>query len=406
MKILVICQRYWPEQFQITSICEGLVSRGHEVTVLCGLPNVGVPDGMEGHVEPAYRRGKNRNQIHNGVKIIRSFEMGRRAGPFWRMLNYLSFWKSASRKVLRIEEAFDVVFAYQLSPATMCIPADVLKRSKGTPYLLYCCDAWPEWVRAVLGNKFRLIYKFFDKACSRMYRDADSLVVQTPSYISYFADHYGIKASRLHYIPQFSTDGAVVDESQHEGVNMLFAGNMGTLQCIPLILEAFSQCLDIEEFKLHFVGDGSERENAVKFVEQNGLGNRVFFHGRKRFDEMSRFYEMADICVLALDSSTVIGSTIPAKLQGYMAAGKPVVAAIGGGARYVIEESHCGFASDPADAKSLADTMRRLAMDQGLRRRLGDNGRRYYETFFTKEAYLNAMEEQLSIVSKKVSHVE
>lgn len=403
----MICQRYWPEQFQITSICEGLAERGHDVTVLCGLPNVGIPYGKEGLVSSEYRFGKNRTQVHNGVKIIRAFEIGRRSGPLWRMLNYLSFWKSASRKVLKIGEHFDVVFAYQLSPATMCIPAYVLKRKNGTPYLLYCCDAWPEWVRAVLGGKFRLLFNFFDKACEGMYRNADCLAVQTPSYIDYFVNHYGIEESKLRYIPQFSTDGAAVSEpSRHDGINMLFAGNMGALQCIPLILEAFSQCSDIEGFNLHFVGDGSECENAVKYVEKNRLGNRVFFHGRRRFDEMPCFYKMADICVLALDSSTVIGETIPAKLQGYMAAGKPVVAAIDGGARFVIEKSFCGFASDPKDAKSLADSMRRLAVDRDLRRSLGDNGRKYYERFFTKRAYLNAMEKQLSAVSTKGNNDE
>lgn len=65
MKILVVCQHYWPETFQITDICEGLVRREHQVTALVGLPNYPV-----GTVHPDYRFGKNRNQERNGVRII------------------------------------------------------------------------------------------------------------------------------------------------------------------------------------------------------------------------------------------------------------------------------------------------------------------------------------------------
>lgn len=401
MKILIVCQRYWPEQFQITSICEGLSDRGHDVTVLCGLPNVGVPEGKPGMVPKEYRGKNNRSQVHNGVRVIRSFEIGRRTGPFWRFLNYLSFWKSASHKVLEFDEQFDVTFAYQLSPATMAAPALTLKKAKGTPYLLYCCDAWPEWVRAVLQGRFPLLERFFGRICKPLYCEADRLVVQTPSYIDYFLNVHHVREERLSYIPQFSTDNAGVNLIPHEGINLLFVGNMGALQCIPLIIEAFSRCAHIDDFHLHFVGDGSELATAKKLVDEKGLSGRVHFHGRKRFDEMPRYYGIADICVLALDSSTLIGSTIPSKLQGYMGAGKPVVAAIEGGARFIIEEADCGIVVPPGDAEAFSEAMSRLALDSGLRERLGYNGRMYFEQHFTQDAYLDALEHSLLALAEK-----
>lgn len=377
------------------------MSRGHDVTVLCGLPNVSMPEGEQGIVPREYHNGKKRHQIHNGVRIIRSFEIGRRSGPFWRMLNYLSFWKSASRKVLELEDDFDITFAYQLSPATMCIPAQVLKKKKDVPYLLYCCDAWPEWIRAVLGDKFTFLANYFGKVCRSMYCDADKLVVQTPSYLDYYSDYYGIDRSKLSYIPQFSTDNAGISSLPHDGINLLFAGNMGILQCVPLILEAFLRCSDIEDFYLHFVGDGSELENAKEFVSSKGLADRVYFHGRKQLDAMSSYYGLADMCVLALDSSTLIASTIPSKLQGYMSAGKPVVAAIDGGARFVIEESNCGIVVTPGDVEALSDAMRRMATDRNMREEFGQNARAYYDRFFTQNAYVDAIEQNLLAISKR-----
>ena len=116
---------------------------------------------------------------------------------------------------------------------------------------------------------------------------------------------------------------------------------------------------------------------------------------------MPRYYGIADICVLALDSSTLIGSTIPSKLQGYMGAGKPVVAAIEGGARFIIEEADCGIVVSPGDAEAFSEAMSRLALDSGLRERLGYNGRMYFEQHFTQDAYLDALEHSLLALAEK-----
>lgn len=123
MKILVVCQYYSPEPFRISDICETLVKHGHEVTVLTGLPNY-----PEGHVLDDYRHGKKRNEVINGVKVIRTFEIGRGNSHLRLFLNYASFAISASLKAFFMKEEFDVIFANQLSPVMMAIPAMVYKR--------------------------------------------------------------------------------------------------------------------------------------------------------------------------------------------------------------------------------------------------------------------------------------
>ena len=91
MKILMVCQHYFPERFQNQDICEQLVRDGHEVTVLAGLPNY-----ETGYVPQEYKNGQHNNEKINGVQIYRTFEIGRRKGVFWRMLNYFSYMFSAS----------------------------------------------------------------------------------------------------------------------------------------------------------------------------------------------------------------------------------------------------------------------------------------------------------------------
>lgn len=404
MKILVVCQRYWPEQFQISAICEELVERGHDVTVLCGLPNVGVPGGNPGYVSEDYRHGRNRKQEHNGVHILRSFEVGRRTGVLWRTLNYYSFWKAAKKTARRLEGSFDVVLAYQLSPAMMAIPAAEYGALTGTPVFLYCCDLWPESMKAMLGDKGAPIVRHFGRVCRRLYESVDRIGIQSPGFASYFEREHHISEEKLVYFPHFATDiaceGVGIPQEDHEGMNLVFMGNMGAVQGIGWIVDAVARLADIEGLRLHFVGDGSELERTRSQVARLRLDGRVFFHGRRPSEEMARWYAIADICLLALDDSTDIGLTIPSKLQGYMAAGRSVVGAVSGGARFVIEDSDCGIAVAPGDVEALAAAIRTLVGDPVRRERCGKRGRVYYEMNFTKKAYVDRLEVELSTLAE------
>ena len=95
--ILVVCQYYYPENFQITPICEALADDGYKVTVLTGLPNYPV-----GIVPGEYRHG-HREEYRNGVHIVRCYEAGRKNGPVCLAVNYASFaataWKKAGDKL-------------------------------------------------------------------------------------------------------------------------------------------------------------------------------------------------------------------------------------------------------------------------------------------------------------------
>lgn len=403
VRILVVCQRYWPEQFQITSICEGLVGRGHSVTVLAGLPNVGVPNSEPGIVVPSYRHGAIREEKHNGVRILRTFEVGRRSDIVHRVLNYYSFWHSAKRKARRLEKDFDVVLAYQLSPAMMAIPAVEYKRVAGAPVLLYCCDLWPESLKAILGERGKAIISHYGKICRDMYRAIDRVAIQSPTFTPYFTDYHNVPSEKLVYIPQFATDGSeqAAASLPHEGVNLVFMGNMGAVQGIPMMIEAVSLLGDIKGLMLHFVGDGMMRSEAEKLVSELGMEDKVVFHGRKQVDELLEYYELADICILSLDDSTLIGTTIPSKLQGYMGAGRAVVGAVSGGARYVIEESGCGIATPPGDARAFADAIRVLATDSSRRSACAQAARVYFEENFTLGAYLDALESELESLARE-----
>ena len=148
LRILMVCQHYWPEQFQITDICEELVRRGHEVTALVGIPNY--PTGV---VPDEYLDGRSREQERNGVRIVRAEEVPRKPGVIGLARNYWSYMRGADRRLRDLEGRYDVILAYQLSPVLMVEPAMRAKRLFGAPVLLYCADIWPDAVRAMLPDR-------------------------------------------------------------------------------------------------------------------------------------------------------------------------------------------------------------------------------------------------------------
>ena len=136
MKILAICQYYFPEQFRITNICEELVKEGKSVTVLTGLPNY-----PKGYVEKEYKWFRRRKEKINGVQVLRTWEIGRRTGNLFRILNYFSYALSASFKALFLGKKYDVVYVYQLSPILMVIPGIIYKKIYKKKLVLYCLDS-------------------------------------------------------------------------------------------------------------------------------------------------------------------------------------------------------------------------------------------------------------------------
>ena len=137
MKILVVCQHYWPENFRVTEICEDLAARGHDVTALVGLPNY--PTGV---VPPEYKRLRNRRQERNGVHIRRCMEIGRRPGKAGLAVNYVSYMLSACHRVLWMKKDYDVIYAFSTSPVLMSLPAAFLRRFHRQPLMIYIMDIW------------------------------------------------------------------------------------------------------------------------------------------------------------------------------------------------------------------------------------------------------------------------
>lgn len=393
MRILVVCQYFYPESFQINDICRELVKSGDQVTVLTGLPNY--PSGT---IPEAYRHGRLREETWEGVHIIRCFEIGRGHGALRLGMNYLSYCLSAAGKVRTLQRDFDVIFVYQLSPVLMALPGAIMKKRIQKPLYLYCCDLWPESMKLVLRDETSPLFRLVRKISTALYRSCDAVAVQSPAFFDYFQQVHGIARRRLHYIPQYA-DGRYLDRrfSLDNGVwDFVFLGNVGNAQGIETILAAAEILKPDFTFQIHIVGDGSFLETAKAFVRERDLTDRVKFYGRQPVEKMPEYYTLADACLLTLTADAgFISHTIPSKLQGYMAAGKMVLAAIDGPARDTVEEAGCGLCAGAGDAAGLAERMAELMRNPERYEACGEKGRAYFIQHFSREKYMGRTREIL-----------
>lgn len=395
MKILVVCQHYWPENFRITEICEALVQRGHQVTALVGLPNY--PSGV---IPAEYRHFRNRHQVHNGVKIERCFEIGRRKGKVGLAINYVSYMTSASLHALFHKRDFDVVYAYSTSPVLMSLPAALLRCVCPKKLMIYVLDIWPACLAAMNVGEDSLLYRFMKKVSKWVYSKADRLIYSSKRFQQYLKDVHGIQVSDQQYMPQFADDiflSPLPPKPWDDVANLVFAGNIGKVQAVEVLIQAAALLRD-EPVKWHIVGDGSNYEDCVRLAKELHLDDRVHFYGRRPLEEMPTFYAMADAMLVSMRDDISVNDTLPGKVQSYMAAAKPVLGSIKGETAYVIDQAQCGFCAPPDDAEAFANVVRKFLAREDWQE-LGQNGRRYSDAHFTKKDHMDRLDAMLQALA-------
>lgn len=395
MKILVVCQYYFPEPFRIADICEMLVQRGHEVTVLTGLPNY---PGGKIHYE--YCDGNKREETINGVEVLRTFEVARGKSNLKLFLNYLSFTISASLKALSIKKEYDVVFVYQLSPVMMAIPAIVYKKKYKKKILLYCLDLWPESLTIGGIKKSAIIYKLFLVISKYIYKSFDKIAVTSSTFKEYFKNTLDISPDSIEHIPQYAEDLFITNEVKNTNkdvrdrtFNFMFAGNVGAFQSVETIILAANTLKDRKDILFHIIGDGSKLEDCKRMANELNLSN-VEFYGRKPVEEMPDFYKMADAMLITLVNNENISYTLPGKVQSYMAAAKPIIGAINGETSNVIKLSKCGFCCEAENYVGLANLILQFAKSN-IKIQMAANAKEFYMNNFDKNIFLENLENEL-----------
>ncbi len=400
MRVLVVSQYFWPENFRINDLVRSLVDRGHQVTVLTGIPNY-----PEGSFYKGYGLWRNMRQKYFGADVVRVPLIPRgKGGGLPLLLNYVSYALFASLlSPFLVKGTFDLIFVCQLSPVTVGLPAVRLKKRLKAPIVFWILDLWPESLSASGAISDKRILDFMDKVVRFIYRNTDKIVVSSRGFID-SVKAKGISSERLDYFPNWyepeyddkqSAELFSRDESLMlpEGFRVMFAGNIGAAQDFGTILAAAELLKIYADIHWIILGDGRRFDWVKEQVSLRGLSGCVHLLGRFPAEAMPVFFAAADAMLVTLKSDPIFSLTVPGKIQSYMACCKPVVAALDGEGNRLITESGVGLASQAEDPEALAKSVLALyRMPEEKRREMGESGRKYCEENFHREILMDRLE--------------
>lgn len=397
-KILVISQYYYPEPFRVTDICEDLVKRGYEVTVLTGIPNY-----PEGRYYKGYGLRKKREEIKNGVKIIRIPIIPRGKNPIQLLMNYYSYVVSGKRWVRHTKLSFDSVFIFQLSPVFQAEVGTLYGKKRNVPVTIYVQDLWPESVEVVAGMKNKAIIGYINRRVDRIYKSCTNILATSPSFKEKLDERKSTKdetgKSKVVYWPQYPESFYIPykpidipeDFPKDKKFKLTFTGNIGYAQGLDILPKLFKE-LSVRGKECDFViiGDGRYKEAFKKEIQEAGAEDSFYLLGRKPATDIPAYLGVSDAAFISFSDNSLFNRTIPAKLQTYLACGKPILAAVKGETGNIIAQAECGLCSNAGDVKGLADNFCKL-LESDLAM-MGVNATRYAKDHFNKNELMDRLE--------------
>ena len=403
MKLCIFTNHFFPEDFKVNDIAFELATRGVEVTVITA-----IPDYPQGKFFEGYSWFKRNKEQVNGCRVIRLPIIPRGKGGGKRLaLQYLSFYISSMVFTFfhKFFHKYDGVFVHLTSPFFIGLAASHLKRYQKIPMFFWTLDLWPESITAAAGISHPLIIRPLTRQVQKVYDNCDKILIGSKGFQLSILEKGDYK-DKLVYFPNWceTTSGEIfsADYSRIEPFAslcekdfiVLFAGNLGEAQNINCIIDAAIDLSDSNpEIKFVFLGDGRAKEQAVQKSEQKGiLGKTVFFPGRFPIESMPFFMSKASVLLVSLRDELIFNLTVPSKVQFYMAQGKPLLAMLNGDGAELVHDAKCGMAVPANHKDEFISALRQMStMTQESLNQLGQNGKSYYEKYFTKEQRMDQL---------------
>ena len=400
MKILIVSQYFWPENFRINDFIPELIGKGHEVSILTGKPNY-----PSGKFFSEFLKKPFLFSNYMGADIYRVPIVPRGSNTFQLFLNYISFvitgtligaWKLRKLKP-------DLIFVYEPSPVTVGIPAVVIGKLKKAPVVFWALDLWPETLQAVGGIQSKSVLWGIEKMVRFIYNNCTLVLGQSKSFVKSIQSHCDYP-QRVQYFPSWAEKlhsakntsakfFAPEIEKNDESFNILFAGNIADAQDMPAVLNAAELLRNHKPIKWIIVGDGRRFEWLKSQVKKRQLEEHFIILGRFPLERMPSFFAHADALLVSLKKDPVFSLTIPAKLQTYLMTGIPILGMLDGEGSKIIEESNAGISSSASDSESLAAAAIKMSMlSSKERNQLGQNGIEYSRKEFDRSILMGKLE--------------
>lgn len=410
MKLLIWSQYFWPENFLINSLAGGLHDHGVDVTVLTGKPNY-----PEGRVFSGYTACWTQRERYFGINVLRIPLVPRGRSRIGLLCNYLSFIVSGFlfAPLLLRGRRVDAVFVYAPSPLLQALPAIFCAFLKRAKLIVWVQDLWPDVLEGAGFRRGGVAFRIVERVVRYIYSHSDSIMIQSEGFRAPVERLAGDGRSVL-FFPNpgrdlgaggyFSVSQSDVCAEMKNFFSIVFAGNIGKAQSCETLIEAARILRGYRGIRFYLVGNGSAFDGIRCRVQADGLEN-VCMTGRLAQEEMASVYGAASVLVLSLRDDCALSATVPSKLQGYMSAGRPIIASANGEAAQIVAKARAGVVCPAESGEALAHAVLRLfGMREDERAELGVNARKYFEAHYLEADCVRRLAMHLnSVVSNAIA---
>jgi colanic acid biosynthesis glycosyl transferase WcaI len=397
VKILYVSQ-YFPPEMGAPAARAAELSRhwarmGHEATVLTGFPNH--PTGVVPEDWRPRLRRLHWTETVDGVRVVRTWLWplpNRKAHE--RILNYASFCFSAAISGLALERPSMVIAT---SPQLLCALAGWwIAFWKRVPFVFEVRDLWPESLIAVgAAREGTLLHRTLGAIAGFLYRRARRIVVVSPAFKEHLIRYWNVPAERISIVENgvetglFRLDPAALQVRKQlmleDRFLICYIGTIGNAHGLETLIAAAEQLqAAMPQAMFLLIGEGAEKERTVELAAARRLTNLQFL-GQQPRERIPAYVSAADLCLVMLKKTELFKTVIPTKLLEYMACERPVVVAVDGQARQIVEEAHAGVFVEPENSEALVKAIIELAHDPERRRQMGASGRQYIANQYSRE---------------------
>ena len=386
MKILVISEVFYPENFLINDLVKEWKKRGYQVDVLTQYPSY-----PQSYVYDGYVNKGETVELWEDSKIFRfKFVEGYKDSVIKKFVNYFIFvhkGKRVLKKVLNTNK-YDHIFVSQTGPLTVALPALFAKKKYGIPTTIWTCDIWPDVVYSYGVPKVLPIKYLLNRFISFVYNSCDNILVSSKRFEDTIREYTN---KQILYTPNWIEETLEVDETislDRTKFNFTFTGNISKYQNLLTTVKGFVKA-NIPNAIFNIFGDGSAMDELKTYVLQNKIEN-VKLHGRVAKEKVLNILYQSDILVLPLIADEVISKTEPLKLQSYLYSHKPILGVCNGACKEIIEENGLGICANPSDVDDISNCfVEIIEFKQKNNDNIKESSKKLLENRFNKEITIN-----------------
>lgn len=408
MKILIVSQYFYPENFRINDLAEYFYEKENEVSVLTGYPNY-----PAGKIYEGYTLFKNKFEIYNGINIHRVPIVPRGKSRIKLIVNFFSFFISASIYSFYLrKQKFDIILVYEPSPITVMIPAILLKKIMKIPLYFWMLDLWPDSLIATNATSNKFIISSLDRLVTYFYSQSDKILISSLYFENHILNRKGNK-EQIYYLPNWADkeleESAKVKNlgfsfNLPSGFVIMFAGNIGESQDFGTLIKVAQNLKPNNDIHFVIVGDGRKLNWLKDEIIDKNLTKTFHFFGSVEINKVIPLLFKADVLYLSLKNSLIFESTVPGKFQTYLLAGKPIISAVNGETYELIKQSGVGIPCHSGNVGEITEAILKLKNMSDLERKeMGGLGQKLYWEKYNRTKSLNELIKnmELSIIEKK-----